>query len=254
MWRDLDPDRISTLLCDADGNLFPSEEPAFEASAGATNRLLERLGATQRYAADELRAVALGRNFRALAQDLAGEHGSELEGAELEEWVALEQQLVVDHLREVLRPDPTVQAALRRLGGSFALAVVSSSALARLDVCFEVTGLAGLFPPAERFSAQDSLPVPTSKPDPAVYAHAADTLGVAPERALAVEDAVSGVASAVAAGVPVVGNLVFVPPEERVARRDALTAAGALTVVEDWDSLADLLGVPAAVPHEELRA
>src|SRR5206468_6511581 len=31
------------LLCDADGNLFPSEEPAFEASAVVTNRYLERL-------------------------------------------------------------------------------------------------------------------------------------------------------------------------------------------------------------------
>jgi beta-phosphoglucomutase-like phosphatase (HAD superfamily) len=247
---DLGPRSFSTLLCDADGNLFPSEEPAFEASSGATNRLLERFGSSVRYTADELRAVALGRNFRALAQDLAVEHGVDLGAEELEQWVALEQRLVVDHLREVLRPDPGLQAALRRLAGGFDLAVVSSSALARLDVCFEVTGLAGMFPQAERFSAQDSLPAPTSKPDPAVYAHAVQALGLEPHRALAVEDAVSGVASAVAAGVPVVGNLAFVPPEERVTRKDALMDAGALTVVKDWDCLGDLLGLPATTGQE----
>jgi hypothetical protein len=36
----------TVLLCDADGTLFPSEEPAYAASAGVTNRLLagEQLG------------------------------------------------------------------------------------------------------------------------------------------------------------------------------------------------------------------
>lgn len=244
--------RPSTLLCDADGNLFPSEEPAFDASVVATNRLLERLASPERYTADELRAVALGRNFRALAQDLAHESAVELTATELEEWVALEQRLVVGRLRDVLRPDPTVQAALRRLGRSLTLAVVSSSALPRLDVCFESTGLAELFPPARRFSAQDSLPKPTSKPDPAVYAHAVEALDIPPQRALAVEDAVSGVASAVAAGVPVVGNLVFVPDGERAERREALLTAGALTVVEDWDSIAHLLGVAAPAVEQDV--
>ena len=35
--------RLEVLLCDADGNLFPSEEPAFVASADVTNRLLADL-------------------------------------------------------------------------------------------------------------------------------------------------------------------------------------------------------------------
>jgi hypothetical protein len=45
---------------------------------------------------------------------------------------------------------------------------VSSSALARLAGCFTATELDRLIPPARRFSAEDSLPTPTSKPDPAV--------------------------------------------------------------------------------------
>ena len=37
------------------------------------------------------------------------------------------------------------------------------------------------------------------------------------------------------------GNLLFVLPEERAARAEALLAAGALTVVESWQELADLV-------------
>jgi beta-phosphoglucomutase-like phosphatase (HAD superfamily) len=93
-----------------------------------------------------------------------------------------------------------------------------------------------------RYSAEDSLPQPTSKPDPAVYAHAGVELGVAGGEALAVEDAASGVLSAVGAGFAVVGNLLFVPPDEREDRAAALLAAGALAIVADWWELDALLG------------
>ena len=37
-------ERVTHLLCDADGNLFPSEEPAFDASVEVTNAFLASLG------------------------------------------------------------------------------------------------------------------------------------------------------------------------------------------------------------------
>lgn len=231
---------LRTLLLDADGNLFPSEEPAFEASTRVTNRLLERLGSPKRYEADELRRVAVGKNFRATATELAAAAGVEL-GAELEDWVAQERDEVIAHLRAVLRPDARVGEPLRRLAGRYALTVVSSSALARLDACFEATALAGLLPANVRYSAEDSLPAPTSKPDPAVYRHAGEQLGVRGEEALAVEDAASGVRSAVGAGFPVVGNLLFVPPDEQQEREAALREAGARQVVRSWWELDALL-------------
>jgi beta-phosphoglucomutase-like phosphatase (HAD superfamily) len=238
--RDPDLGRVTTLLCDADGNLFPSEEPAFDASVVVTNRLLDELGSARRYGADELRALALGRNFRSLAADLAGELGRDLPEPELEQWVAEEARVVTAHLSETLVPDAGATAALTELADRLSLAVVSSSALARLAACFTATGLDGLFPTDVRFSAQDSLPRPTSKPDPAVYLHALARLGLDPEQAVAVEDAVAGVRSAVGAGIPTVANLVHVPPAERDGRRAALVAAGAFTVVSDWDEVRDL--------------
>ena len=63
----------AVLLCDADGCLFPSEEPAFEASTDVTNRLLAELGIDRRFDAEELKRYAVGKNFRATALELAAE-------------------------------------------------------------------------------------------------------------------------------------------------------------------------------------
>lgn len=239
--RDLVVAAGSTLLCDADGNLFPSEEPAFQASVTVTNRLLAQLGSRDTFTAEELQKVSLGKNFLSLAEELSLSHRAPLGPEELRSWVAEENRVVTEHLGRSLVPDQAVLDAVRRLGQRHALAVVSSSALARLAVCFTATGLDPLFPVQHRYSAQDSLPQPTSKPDPAVYSHAVRDLGLTPDRAIAVEDAVAGVLSAVAAGVQTVGNLVFVPGPERSARARALTEAGATVVVDDWDELDALL-------------
>lgn len=236
-----DAHAVEVLLCDADGNLFPSEEPAFEASARVTNRLLADLGIDERYEPDELRREAMGRNFRANAAWLAAQHGAAIDPGRLEDYVAQERREVVEHLSRVLTPDLSVQRPLRHLRDRVKLAVVSSSALARLAACFTAAGLDDLFPAHSRISAEDSLEVPTSKPDPAVYAFAVHQLGVPPERALAVEDAVAGVQSAVAAGIPVVGNLHFVAGRERAERTAALLEAGAAEVVGSWEELERVL-------------
>ncbi len=65
---------------------------------------------------------------------------------------------------------------------------------------------------------------------------------MAGDEALAVEDAAAGVLSAVGAGFRVVGNLLFVAPEDREGREAALRDAGAMAVVASWWELAALLG------------
>ncbi len=245
-------ERVTHLLCDADGNLFPSEEPAFDASAEVTNAFLASLGIDRRYTATELRTAATGMNFRTTARTLAAQAGVADADIDVEPWVAEERRAVTEHLARTLRPHPPTQAALGTLAAQLTLAVVSSSALARLAACFTATGLDELLPADRRYSAEDSLPTPTSKPDPAVYSHACVQLGIPPEQGLAVEDAVAGVRSAVAAGCPVVGNLLFVLPEERDERAAALLAAGALTVVSSWQELADLVLPVLAERHAEV--
>jgi beta-phosphoglucomutase-like phosphatase (HAD superfamily) len=233
--------RRRLLLCDADGNLFPSEEPAFAASAVVTNRLLRSRRVEKRYTPDELQAFGLGRTFRTNAAALLEAHGETIAGDELERWVGEENAAVAQHLAQVLRPDVAVLAPLQRLAGEFELAAVSSSGLRRLDACFRAAGLAELFPPGRRFSAEDSLPAPRSKPAPDVYLQALVELEATPDEAVAVEDSVAGVTAANAAGIRTIGNLVFTPEKERRARAAALVRAGAELIVHDWTQLANRL-------------
>lgn len=267
-----DPAQVTTLLCDADDNLFASERPAFEASTEVVNRFLARFGVTAPLGPEELRKRAVGKNFRTTALDLAVRCDVPLEPAlaqgrpegvvasdgdlaagnalsvdELEGWVREERERVTAHLALTLTPDPRVLEPLRDLAAHYALAAVSSSATTRLGACFAATGLDALISESVTFSAEDSLPVPTSKPDPAVYLHAGQALGVASGQGLAIEDSVAGVSSAVAAGYPTVGNLMFLLPDERDCRRAELIDAGAVAITESWRALADFL-LLSAVP------
>lgn len=264
--RTFDPAPITTLLCDADDNLFGSERPAFDASTKVTNRFLARFGVTAPLSCEELRKRAVGKNFRNTALDLAVQcevpldealvqgrpaavvasaadlaSGNALSADELEQWVTEERERVTAHLALTLTPDPEVLEPLRDLAARYALAAVSSSATKRLRACFAATGLDSLIPEAVTFSAEDSLPVPTSKPDPAVYLHCGQVLGVAPEQGLAIEDSVAGVTSAVAAGYATIGNLMFVLPDEWDCRREELIDAGAVAITDSWRALADVL-------------
>jgi HAD superfamily hydrolase (TIGR01509 family) len=232
---------LEALLCDADGCLFPSEAPAFDASAEVTNSFLAEIGSSTRFSAEELRLATTGQNFRTTAGALASAEGRRLASAALERWVEVERQTVTAHLGEVLRPDPQVCEPLERLADNHALAVVTSSARTRLDACLAATELEELFPLDRRFSAESSLPVPTSKPDPAIYVHALEQLGVRPPRALAIEDSAPGATAAVRAGCPTVGNVIFVPATERAQRKADLEAVGAIDVVSSWDELETLL-------------
>jgi beta-phosphoglucomutase-like phosphatase (HAD superfamily) len=268
---EFDPALITTLLCDADDNLFPSEAPAFVASTEVTNRFLARFGVTAPLSVDELRKKATGKNFRSTATDLvvlsgipmektlaagrpdavvASDHelasGRALSVAELERWVLEERQQVTAYLGDALQPDPEVLEPLRALSSRYALAAVSSSALMRLKACFTATGLDPLIPAEVRFSAEDSLPVPTSKPNPAVYLHAGQALEINAQQGLAIEDSVPGVTSAVAAGYRTVGNVMFVPADERRSRSEELIAAGAVALMDSWRALADVLMLPTA--------
>ena len=238
----LDTSGTTHLLCDADGTMFPSEEPAYEASADVANALLAELGAERPYSPAELQRMTNGKNFRAGAAQLAETFGATLDPGDLDRWVAQEKDVVTAHLCTALTPDPAVHDPLAALAARFALAAVTSSARSRLDACLAVTGLEELFSPDLRFSAEDSLPVPTSKPDPAVYLFAAEALGITPEQGLAVEDSINGALSAVAAGHPTVGTVQFVAPAEREARTEALRQAGVAAVVSSWAELVELLG------------
>ncbi|MCW2928050.1 MAG: hypothetical protein JWM86_2018 [Thermoleophilia bacterium] len=225
------------LLLDADGTLFPSEEPAFDASAVVVNEFAREIGFPGSFTGDGLRRAATGRNFRSISRELFERTSGAETAPDFDAWIEREREVVTQHLAKILEPDPEVQSALDELGAGMHLAVVSSSARARIDATLEATDLARRIDPSLRFSAEDSLPEPRSKPDPAVYENALSVMSLVPSAAVALEDSVPGVLSAAASGIDVIGIVAFVAEQERPDRVRELRAAGATEVVERWSDL-----------------
>jgi beta-phosphoglucomutase-like phosphatase (HAD superfamily) len=238
--RSLDPSQAYAVLCDADGTLFPSEEPAFAASSVVTQDFADRFGLVGDFSPDHLRRTTTGKNFRTTATNLLHAAHIDPEPAELDRWVDREKSEVTAHLARTLTPQPDVLAALTALSEHHCLAAVSSSALSRLRACFTASGLDDLIVPGRRYSAEDSLPTPIGKPDPAVYQFALEQLDITAGQAVAIEDSATGVASAVAAGIPTIGLVQYVPRSERSQRVDELQQAGAAEVAESWAHIAEL--------------
>ena len=113
--------------------------------------------------------------------------------------------------------------SLSRVGIRMALA--TSAGHRRAHGTLKELGLAGYF---DAIVTGDE--VVSGKPDPAIYRLVADRLNETPENLLAVEDAVSGVKSARAAGMRCLGIA-------SAERAETLRAAGADPVVSDFESL-----------------
>ncbi|MET8381320.1 HAD family hydrolase [Streptomyces microflavus] len=95
---------------------------------------------------------------------------------------------------------------VRRLSGRLPLAVASNCPLQVVESSLDRAGLLGHFEhivvPSEESPGRETV---RPKPWPDVYARAARLCGAAPRRALAVEDSMTGIESALRAGLRVVG-------------------------------------------------
>ncbi|MFF4790959.1 HAD family hydrolase [Streptomyces sp. NPDC001276] len=107
--------------------------------------------------------------------------------------------------------------------------VASSGSHERIRVGHRTTGLDRWFDEERIFSSQD---VGRGKPAPDLFLHAADRMGVAPERCVVVEDSPLGVRAAVAAGMDVYGF---------TAMTSAAKLADATRHFSRMEELADLL-------------
>ncbi len=129
-----------------------------------------------------------------------------------------------------LRPVPGATGVLEKLAADgVPYCVASSGSHERIRVGHRATGLDRWFEDTQIFSAQD---VGKGKPAPDLFMHAAERMGVAPERCVVVEDSPLGVRAAVAAGMDVYGFTAMTPPAK---------LAGASGLFADMGELADLL-------------
>lgn len=228
--------QITTLLFDCDNTLVLSEELAFEGCADLLNEILELKGAPQAEPLTGSRLIVefVGQNFRGMLMTLKERYGFELTADELETYVSREEDVVIAKLKEGLRPCPGVDDVLEKLKDKYQYAVVSSSALRRVQASIEKVGQDKYFDKDKVYSAATSLPKPTSKPDPAIYLWAMEKLGKKAEECVAVEDSKSGTLSATRAGIKVVGYVGPYEDDKRAEMEKVLSEAGAVVIMRDW--------------------
>ncbi|WP_127130096.1 HAD family phosphatase [Georgenia sp. SYP-B2076] len=128
--------------------------------------------------------------------------------------------------REHLPTLPGAVAAVRRLAARWPLGLASSSPRRLIDATLDALGIADCFQ-----ATVSTEEVAAGKPAPDGYARVCELLGVAPERAVAIEDSSNGLRSAAAAGMRVIA----VPHEAFPPAADALALASAQ--VHDLDDV-----------------
>ncbi len=112
------------------------------------------------------------------------------------------RQQVLALFETALQPTPYVAEALPLL--ALPMCVASGSSLERNARALALTGLGGYFDKGNLFSAEQ---VERSKPAPDVFLFAAAQMGIAPEKCVVIEDSVTGITAAKAAGMRVLAYL-----------------------------------------------
>ena len=180
---------------------------------------------------------------------LQKKHSFTMPPNEVEDYVQRELGTVIAKLSQKAVECPGVTEQLNKLKEQgYPLAVVSTSAKPRVVASIEKVGIAHFFPPEHVYSAATSLNPPSSKPDPAIYLHACNELGVKPEECVAVEDSKSGATAAYRAGIPLIAYVGIYSIEDGKEKMEAMRKVlteetKAKYVMEDWKEFQDALKV-----------
>jgi HAD superfamily hydrolase (TIGR01509 family) len=176
------------VIFDCDGVLVDSELLSCRSLAEVLARSGIDLGLAE--AID----LFLGRSTKAVLQ-----HYRDQGRALPETFPADLKQTVRERFAAALQPIPGIAAMLSALDAPYCVA--SSSDLDRVRFSLTMTGLASYF--GERLYTAEM--VARGKPAPDLFLFAAQRMGVEPARALVIEDSISGVQAAKAAGMTVWG-------------------------------------------------
>jgi HAD superfamily hydrolase (TIGR01509 family) len=205
----MDPGEPDLIIFDCDGVLVDSELLSCQCLSEVLAEFGFELGVEQAL------ELFLGRSTAAIGQYYR-ERGEILP----DDFLPRLKSRVLATFAGALQPIPGVDAVLSELKAQHCVA--SSSDIDRVSLSLNVTGLASHFD-SRLYTAQM---VKHGKPAPDLFLYAAEKMQADPSRALVIEDSVSGVLAAKAAGMTVWG---FVGGSHYHGRdgRAILTAAGA---------------------------
>ena len=203
---------IDAVVFDLDGLLIETEEVWDEVREALVR---ERGGRWTETAQQDM----MGMSSKEWSQYMHDELGLEESPEEINDLVV---ERMAERYREHLPLLPGAVEAVRRIAARWPLGVASSSNRPLIDLVLELSGLARYFR-----ATVSSEEVPRGKPAPDVYLEAARRLGVAPERAAAVEDSEAGIRRGVRGGDASRGDPEPLVPAQRrgaVQRRTSCSA------------------------------
>lgn len=220
------------IVFDCDGVLMDSE--IVSARVVAEDMTAHGIPTTPEQAQRRFAGVSL----RTMKPIIEAERGAALPADWGDRMVAKIAEAMAREVTEI----PGARAILERLNAlGIPWRIASNSADAEMDAKFTRTGFTGLVRgrthSAPRLFASGGVP----KPAPDVFLDAARAEGVAPGRCLVIEDSVTGVTGAVAAGMTCFG---FAPH----GGGDELLAAGAARIIRDLGDLVALVAPERVAP------
>ncbi len=216
------------LIFDMDGVLILSE-PVHEQSKR------EALAQSGIAVPNERFADYIGRSDTIMIQDLAAEHGlGEAEGVAI---LRLKHS-IYESLEHTMQPVEGAIAFLNRAAGRFRLALATSANARNRRSTLDRLGIAHLFE-----VTMDASSFTHPKPSPEVFLNALRDLRLEAADCWIIEDAVTGILAAKAAGCFAVGLTTSFS-------REALKAAGADLVIDTFAELEEALQ-PIAEPFPE---
>jgi HAD superfamily hydrolase (TIGR01509 family) len=217
------PTMLDHLICDCDGVLVDSE-------VVADRVLLDTLSATFPHIDFEDAAkTAFGQQTSRFLAGIETRFGIAMPDNFIE---TIERNIEVG-LAQSLAPITGVRDALLKV--ELPAAVVSNSRLKRVRHSLKRAGLTEIF--GERVFSSEQVARP--KPYPDVYLHAAQTLGIEPARCIVVEDSISGLNAARAAGMKTIAFVGASHIPDNYA--DALRAMGITRIMRSMNELPALV-------------
>ncbi len=213
----MNPNQFEAVLFDCDGVLVDSEIIATR----ALHRSLTNIGWSITEA--EVARTFTGHSWPTCVAIIEERTGQPVTDA----FLADNERFFNSVMEKELATMPGIESALESLNVPFA--VVTNARARELNKKLEVTGLERYFSHRHRFDAET---LGVAKPDPAIYRHSADAIGVDVTRCLIIEDSLPGLTAAHGTGATV---WAYRPHADEKALLDLSIDR----IIQDWGEFAD---------------